>query len=108
MSLASLVLSAVSYFFAKIKILLFTLLLFYASNFFLSFFMFYDFHPILFIAIITIFLVLPVGCIIIFCLDTCYALFCTDTSFVFVIVWLLMPVFFVINLVSYILTMSHA
>jgi hypothetical protein len=107
-ALVSLAVSAVSYFFAKTKILLFAFLVFYATNFFLSFFLFYDFHLILFIAITTLFLAFPVSCIVIFSLDTFYALFCTDTSFVFVIVWLLMPIFFIINLISYIITIVHA
>lgn len=104
----SLTSSAISYFFAKAKVFLFSLLVFYICNFFLSYGIFYNSHPTLFIALITLFLVFPVGCLITFTLDKYWALFCTDTSFIFVIVWLLIPVFFVINLISYIVKAIHA
>lgn len=103
----SLIASAVSYFFAKIRVLSFSLVLFYTCNTFLSSVL-YSNHPILFCIIGTVFVALPVICLIIFALDTHYALFCTDTSFVFVIVWLLIPAFFVINLMRYFFTTIHA
>lgn len=103
----SLLASAGSYFFAKIRILPFALFLFYACNTFLSSLLFLD-HPILFCIIGIFFVALPVICLIIFALDTQYALFCTDTSFIFVIVWLFIPMFFFINLVFYLFNVIHA
>lgn len=103
----SLIASAGSYFCAKTRILSFALVLFYACNTFLSSFLFLN-HPILFCIIGIFFVALPVICLILFALDTHYALFCTDTSFVFVIVWLLMPMFFFINLACYLFNVIHA
>lgn len=102
----SLAISAVTYFFAKIKIFSCTLLLFYIANFFLSFLLL-NTHPTFFITIIILFLAFPIICLLIFVADTYYALFCTDTSFVLVIVWLLMPAFFMINLIVYIFRILH-
>ncbi|KAA0251005.1 MAG: hypothetical protein DWB56_09760 [Candidatus Jettenia sp.] len=103
----SFVTSAVTYFFAKIKIFSCALLLFYGTNFFLSFFLL-NTHITLFIIIIILFLAFPIICLLIFVVDTYRALFCTDTSFVLVIVWLLMPPFFMINLIVYTFRIIHA
>lgn len=104
---ASLIASAISYFLAKIKIFSFTLLLFYTGNTLLSFFLIHN-HHIAFFYIIIIFLVaFPIICLLLFALDIRYALFCIDTSFALVIVWLLIPVLFIVNLISYILKVVH-
>lgn len=105
---ASLIVSAVSYFFAKIKLFSFTLLLFYTCNTFLSFSLTHNNHAVFFYAIVMFLIVFPILCLILFALDVHYGLFCIDTSFVLVIVWLLTPVLFVVNLVSYILKVIHA
>lgn len=89
----SLLVSAGSYFFAKIKILSFTLFLFYTCNTFLSSLLFLN-HPLLFCIIGIFFIALPIICLILFALDTHYALFCIDTSFVFMIVWPFIAMFF--------------
>lgn len=102
----TLIASAVSYFFAKARLLSCTLLLFYTSNTFLSFLLF-SHQTVLFSVIVTLFVALPIICLIIFAVDMYFAIFCTDTSFVFVLVWLLMPLFFIINLVRYILKIVH-
>lgn len=102
----TLIASAVTYFFAKARLLSCTLLLFYTSNTFLSFLLFFH-QTILFSVIVTLFVALPIICLIIFAVDMYFAVFCTDTSFVFVLVWLLMPLFFIINLVRYILKIVH-
>ncbi|MBM4066583.1 MAG: hypothetical protein FJ266_13250 [Planctomycetes bacterium] len=104
---ASLIASAISYFFAKIKLFSFALLLFYTCNTFLSFFLVHN-HAVFFYTIVMFLIVLPILCLILFALDVHYGLFCIDTSFVLVIVWLLMPVLFVVSLVSYILKVIHA
>jgi len=104
----SLMASAVSYFFAKVKLFLFTLLLFYMSNAFLSFLLFYDHQAILFYTIIALFIAFPIGCLIVFALDRYYAVFCTDTSFVIVLIWLFIPILFAVNLTVSLLKVIHA
>ena len=103
----SLLVSAGSYFFAKIKILSFTLFLFYTCNTFLSSLLFLN-HPLLFCIIGIFFIALPIICLILFALDTHYALFCIDTSFVFMIVWPFIAMFFFINLICYLFHVIHA
>ena len=107
-SFASLIASAISYFFAKRKTFSFTLLLFYTCNTFLSFSLIHNNHAIFFYTIVMFLIVLPIICLLLFALDVYYGLFCTDTSFVLVFVWLLIPVLFIVNLISYILTVIHA
>lgn len=104
----SLIASGASYFFAKIKVFSLTLLLFYASNTFLSFLLLHDHHIILLYTIATLFVAFPIICLITFVLDRYCALFCIDTSFVLVIVWLLMPSLFIVNLLIYIIKIIHA
>lgn len=105
---AFLIAAAVSYFFAKTKLFSFTLLLFYTFSACLSFSLLYDNHSILFYTVVIIFVVLPIICLITFALDIHYALFCIDTSFAVVIVWLLIPALFIINLIAYIIRIIHA
>lgn len=102
-----LIASAVSYFFAKPRILFFALFLFYTCNTILSSILFHN-HPILFCIIGIFFVALPVICLILFALDTQYALFCTDSSFVFVIVWPFIAMFFFINLIWYLFHVIQA
>ncbi len=104
----SLVASAISYFFAKARLFLFTLFLFYTSNAFLSFFLFYEHQTVLFYTMIILFIVFPALCLIIFIADRYYAIFCTDTSFVIVIVWLFIPVLFMVNFVVVLLRGIYA
>lgn len=92
--------SAGSYFFARTRLLSFFLILFYAGSTLLSSSLFSD-YPVLLCLIIIVFVALPVMCLILFALDVQYGLFCTDTSFVFVLIWLLIPVLFSINLIRY-------
>lgn len=104
----SLIASAISYFFAKIKTFSFTLLFFYASNTFLSFSLIHNHHIVFFYIIIIFLVAFPITCLILFALDMRCALFCTDTSFVLFFVWLLTPVLFIVNLISYALEVIHA
>ena len=105
---ASLIASAMSYFFAKIKLFSFTLLLFYTCNTFFSFFLIHNNHAFFFYTIVIFLIVSPILCLILFALDVHYGLFCIDTSFVLILVWLLTPVLFIVNFISYILTVIHA
>lgn len=107
-AVVSLIASGTSYFFAKIKVFSLTLLLFYASNTILSFLLLYNHHVVLLYTIVTLFVAFPIICLITFVLDRYCALFCIDTSFVLVIVWLLMPSLFIVNLLIYIIKIIHA
>lgn len=99
----SLAASAISYFFAKIKLFSFLLLLFYTCNTILLFLLLSDHHIILFFSLITVFVAIPVVSLLTFAVDVHYALFCTDTSFLLVIVWLLMPFSFIVTFFLYLL-----
>lgn len=105
---ATLAASAVTYFFARTKLFSFTLILFYASSTLLSFSLFHTHQTVLFYIIVTIFVALPIVCLTLFAVDAYFAVFCTDTSFVFVLVWLLIPMLFIINLISYLVKAIHA
>ena len=105
---ASLIASAISYFFAKIKLFSFTLLLFYTCNTFFSFCLIHNNHAFFFYTIVIFLIIFPIICLILFALDVYYGLFCIDTSFVLFLVWLLTPVLFIVNLVSHILKVIHA
>ena len=101
------IISAVSYYFVKAKTFSFTLLLFYTCNTILSFLLLHN-HSIIFYIAVSIFVALPIICLIIFAIDMRYALFCTDMSFAFVIVWIFIPVFFIVNLIIYIFRLIYA
>lgn len=92
--------SAGSYFFAKTRLLSFFLILFYTGSTILSSSLFSD-YPVFLCLIIIVFIALPVICLILFALDVQYGFFCTDSSFIFVLVWLLIPVLFAINFITY-------
>ena len=95
------IIAAVSYFFAKTKTFSFALLLFYACNTYLSQILLYHPHPLLFYIIITLFLIFPLVCLILFALDVRYGLFCTDTTFIIIFVWLLIPAYLMTNIILY-------
>ena len=104
----SLIISAASYFFAKIKMFSCTLLLFYTANTILSFLLLHDHHIILLYTIATLFIAFPIICLTTFVLDRYCALFCIDTSFVVFIAWLFIPALFIVNLIIYITKTLHA
>ncbi len=104
---ASLVICAVSYYFSRIKLFSFTLILFYASSVYLDSFLFSHCPSIVFIAIVALLVAVPFACLLIFALDTHFALFCTDTSFALVVVWMLAPVLLGINFIYYLVKMLH-
>ena len=107
-SFVLLITSALSYYFVRARIFSFTLFLFYICNSILSFSLLHNNSIIFFYIIVTILVAFPIICLLIFAIDMRYALFCTDMSFALVIVWLLIPVFFVVNLIIYIFQIIHA
>ena len=102
-----LLVSAASYFFVKKKVFLFSVLLFYSCSVLLSHLLLLN-HPVIFYIIIALLVAFPIICLIIFVFDVYRALFCIDTSFVFVVVWLLMPALFVVNFVIYVVNIIYA
>ncbi len=104
---ASLVICAASYYFSRIKLFSFTLILFYASSVYLNAFLFSHSPSMVFITLVALFVALPFVCLVIFALDTHFALFCADTSFALVIVWLFAPVLLAINFISYLVKMLY-
>jgi hypothetical protein len=97
---AAFIASAGSYFFAKPRLAAVFLTLFYTGSTLLSSSLL-SHHPAVLCSIIIVFVALPVLCLLLFAADVQYGLFCTDTSFVFVLVWLLIPLLFSINLIIY-------
>ncbi|TVM04378.1 MAG: hypothetical protein CV087_00340 [Candidatus Brocadia sp. WS118] len=81
--------------------------LFYTGSTLLSASLF-SHHPLFLCIIIIVFIALPVTCLILFALDVQYGLFCTDTSFVFILVWLLIPALFFINFIKYLFKVLYA
>ena len=104
---ASLAICAASYYYSRIKLFSFTLILFYASSVYLDSFLFAHCPSVVFIAMVALFVAAPFACLLIFALDTHFALFCSDTSFALVIIWILAPVFLVINSISYLVKILH-
>ncbi|OOP56545.1 MAG: hypothetical protein AYP45_08665 [Candidatus Brocadia carolinensis] len=105
--LVTFIASAGSYFFAKTRLLSIFLILFYTASTFLSSSLFSN-HPLFLCIIIIVFIALPILCLIIFALDVQYGLFCTDTSFVFILVWLLIPALSFINFITYLFKVLYA
>ena len=99
--------SALTYFYARVKLFSITLIVFYVCNGLLSSAFFYNTHVIFFYIIMAFFVAFPVMCLIIFALDTHYALFCTDASFLVVFVWLFIFLFFLINLIAFVTRIIH-
>ena len=96
-------LTAVCYFFSKIRACLFFLIIFYISNFIVTDTIFYDNHVYLFYFVITFSCILPVIFLIIFALDVKYALFCIDTSFLVPLIWVMVPPIVVLNVIMLII-----
>ncbi len=104
---ALLAICAASYYYSRIKLFSFTLILFYASSVYLDALLFSHCPSIVFVAMVALFVVAPFACLLIFALDTHFALFCSDTSFALVIIWMLAPVFLVINFISFLVKILH-
>ena len=104
---ASLAICAVSYYFSRIKLFSFTLILFYTSSVYLDSFLFSHCPSIVFITVVVLLVAVPFACLLVFALDTHFALFCTDTSFALVVVWMLAPVLLGINSLFYLVKMLH-
>lgn len=100
-SIISLFLTALSYFFSWIKSSILYLIIFFAFNICFTHSLLYKEHIVVFYMIISISCIIPVALLITFALDVKYALFCLDTSFLIPIVWILMPFILPVNLFFY-------
>jgi len=93
--------TAICYFYKKISAFSITLLLFFSCNVYISALLLYDNLVLFFYTIILLFVLCPVACLILFVIDVYSGLFCTDTSFIIVLVWLLLPAFFITNTIVF-------
>lgn len=103
LSILSLPLMAVCYFYSRIKLCLLLALVFFISNIMFTHSLLYEHHTFFFYLFIMIFVVFPVSCLIAFAFDVKYAIFCIDTSFTLLIAWAFSPILLPINLIFYLI-----
>ncbi len=99
LSILSLPLTAVCYFYSKIKLSLFFALIFFVSNIIFAHGLLYENYTIFFYLLIMPCVVFPVSCLIAFALDMKYGIFCIDTSFSSIVAWVISPILLPINLI---------
>lgn len=98
LSIISLPLTAVCYFYSRTWPCIIAALLFFVSNIMLTHNLIYYDHVFIFSIIMAICVVFPVSCMIAFALDIKYGLFCIDTTFSMIIAWFFSPILVPINL----------
>ncbi len=103
LSILSLPLMAVCYFYSKLKMCFLFALVFFIANIMLAHGLFYEHHAFFFYFLITLCVAFPVSCLIAFAFDVRYAIFCIDTSFSLMIAWAFSPIMLPINLIVYFL-----
>ncbi|HLG30311.1 MAG TPA: hypothetical protein VI387_08890 [Candidatus Brocadiales bacterium] len=79
------------YFFARFKLCILLLVVFYISSIMFAHGHLYGVHNIIFYLILTIAVIIPSLGLIAFAFDARYGIFCTDTSFSIVFAWFLSP-----------------
>ncbi len=99
LSLFSLPLVAVCYFYSRFKLCIMFALIFFVSNIMLAHGLLYEHYTFFFYLLLMLCVVFPVSCLIAFALDTKYALFCIDTSFSLVVAWVFSPILLPTNLI---------
>ena len=99
LSILSLPLMAVCYFYTRFKLCIIFALIFYVSNVMFSYSLLYENHIVFFYLLMAPCVAFPVSCLIAFAFDVKYAIFCIDTSFATVIAWVFSPILLPINLV---------
>lgn len=100
-SVFSFLLIAFCYFFARFRLCIFFLVVFYISSILFAHGHLYGNHNIIFYLILTIAVIIPSLGLIIFAFDARYGLFCTDTSFSIVFAWFLSPLILFANLIIF-------
>ncbi|KAA3602303.1 MAG: hypothetical protein D8M57_10055 [Candidatus Scalindua sp. AMX11] len=98
-SIFSLLLTAVCYFFSRSILCIIFASIFIVSNTVLAHTLLYEQHAIIFFLLIAICVIFPVSCLISFLFDIMYGIFCIDTSFSLVIAWAFLPLLLPINLI---------
>jgi len=95
----SLPLTAICYFYSKIKLCILVALVFFVSNIIFAHGLLYEDHTLFFYLLLITCVVFPVSCLIAFALDVKYGIFCIDTSFSSIIAWTFSPILLPINLI---------
>ena len=95
----SLPLTAICYFYSKIKLCILVALVFFVSNIIFVHGLLYEDHTLFFYLLLITCVVFPVSCLIAFALDVKYGIFCIDTSFSSIIAWTFSPILLPINLI---------
>ena len=99
LSLFSLPLMAVCYFYSKIKLCILFALIFFISNIMLAHGLLYEHYTVSFYLLLMLCVVFPVSCLVAFAFDVKYAIFCIDTSFSMMVAWIFSPILLPINLI---------
>ncbi len=81
LSILSLPLTAVCYFYSRLWLCIIFALVFFASNIIFAHSILYQDHKIFFFLLLMPFVMFPVSCLIAFALDVIYGIFCIDTTF---------------------------
>lgn len=100
LALLSLLLAAVAYFRARVKLCLPFLLAFYALSLWVSYGLLYPDHRIIYSIFAGIFVMLPLSLLIAFAMDVRYGWFCFDMSYSWAVVWAFAPVLLGVDLVG--------
>jgi len=99
LSLFSLPLMAICYFYSKIKLCILFALIFFVSNIMLAHGLLYEHYTVSFYLLLMLCVVFPVSCLVAFAFDIKYAIFCIDTSFSMMVAWIFSPILLPINLI---------
>ncbi|MGR3218383.1 MAG: hypothetical protein ACUZ8H_01015 [Candidatus Anammoxibacter sp.] len=108
LSTIPIVLTAICYFYTKVKSAVFFLAIFYVVNIYASHAILYESHIYIFYAIISFTCIIPALLLVSFALDVKYALFCLDTSFFVLLTWVMVPFILPLNIVFLLLTQYGA
>jgi len=101
LSILSLPLTAVCYFYSRLWLCIIFALMFFASNIIFAHSILYQDHTIFFFLLLMPFVMFPVSCLIAFALDVIYGIFCIDTTFAILLAWIFAPIILPINLIIF-------
>ncbi len=101
LSMLSLPITAVCYFYSKLRLCIIFTLLFFVSNIIFAHSILYQDHPIFFYLLLLPFVMFPISCLIAFALDVMYGVFCIDTTFAILVAWIFAPIILPINLIIF-------
>lgn len=98
-AVASLPVTAICYFYSRIKGCILSSAVFYSANIYISYAILGEDHIYAFIAIVLLTCVIPTVLLSLFALDVKYAIFCLDTSFFVLLTWALAPFILPVNII---------